>query len=545
MRKKLFAVIMSAMMMITFMPTMAFAVEPDAKATVNWTDNYSKLTVTLSADTEGNTPSYTAKATVVFSSADGCITATAAVPGASDQDFNEQYGTRAEEMRATLTANKTQKFYDLTGATIIFGTSKSKLQSSVTKTVFDGLFEASAGSQFSGLYVVEPSYTTSVKKGNDPEGARVLLSTLQSNNVTLKFPTKASLGYKETVAAQDVTLPVVASVYQAAGNNTLILNGPVSQKVTVKATAADATKAAFFVDDETKGAKITGLNQVLSLNDRVYDGAEHKVVMQNVDGLTLVSCEKLNWKTGSYEKVDAMTYKDATETGFPHTFKAVVKDAKKSATYTISVGVAQAKVKVFIPGTINVYDKASISVENILSMVAESSATAAPVAYRAENAVIAAENKAILAWGAKYYDTGVKTEGIKTFAYISKKADAPADLTEYAYSANVDLTVVEGKFEVKINTVNNDVTAMNQTKTFHVKNAKALKAKKTFKLKGDITDFGTLSYIKKSGNSKIKVASNGTVTVKKGLKKGTYTVKIKVKAAGAKDTKTLKVKIVK
>ena len=44
---------------------------------------------------------------------------------------------------------------------------------------------------------------------------------------------------------------------------------------------------------------------------------------------------------------------------------------------------------------------------------------------------------------------------------------------------------------------------------------------------------GTLIYTKSSGNSKITIAKKtGKVTIKKGLKKGTYKVKIKVKAAG-------------
>ncbi len=44
---------------------------------------------------------------------------------------------------------------------------------------------------------------------------------------------------------------------------------------------------------------------------------------------------------------------------------------------------------------------------------------------------------------------------------------------------------------------------------------------------------GTRSYVKVSGNKKITInKKTGKVTVKKGLKKGTYTVKVKVKAAG-------------
>ena len=57
----------------------------------------------------------------------------------------------------------------------------------------------------------------------------------------------------------------------------------------------------------------------------------------------------------------------------------------------------------------------------------------------------------------------------------------------------------------------------------------------TFKDQGQ----GTKTYAKSSGNAKITVSKTGKITVKKGLKKGTYTVKIKVKAAGDKNHKAL------
>ena len=60
---------------------------------------------------------------------------------------------------------------------------------------------------------------------------------------------------------------------------------------------------------------------------------------------------------------------------------------------------------------------------------------------------------------------------------------------------------------------------------------------------------GTLTYVKSSGNKKITInKKTGKVTVAKGLKKGTYVVKVKIKAAGnanyaASAYKTVKVKI--
>jgi len=63
------------------------------------------------------------------------------------------------------------------------------------------------------------------------------------------------------------------------------------------------------------------------------------------------------------------------------------------------------------------------------------------------------------------------------------------------------------------------------------KKAQTLKVSKVIKFtnKGQ----GTKTYVKKSGNKKITIAkTNGKVTVKKGLKKGTYKVKVNVKAKG-------------
>ena len=62
------------------------------------------------------------------------------------------------------------------------------------------------------------------------------------------------------------------------------------------------------------------------------------------------------------------------------------------------------------------------------------------------------------------------------------------------------------------------------------KKSKTLKAKRVVKIKKK--GKGKLTYKKLSGNKKITVASNGKVKVKKGLKKGTYKVKVSVTAAG-------------
>ena len=74
--------------------------------------------------------------------------------------------------------------------------------------------------------------------------------------------------------------------------------------------------------------------------------------------------------------------------------------------------------------------------------------------------------------------------------------------------------------------------------------AQTVKAKKAFKVKGAK---GKVTYKKVKGNKKITVSSTGKVKVKKGLKKGTYKLKVKVTAAGnanyGKATKTVKVTV--
>ncbi len=76
-----------------------------------------------------------------------------------------------------------------------------------------------------------------------------------------------------------------------------------------------------------------------------------------------------------------------------------------------------------------------------------------------------------------------------------------------------------------------------KAKTATVKYSKLKKKTQTLKVSKVITftkkGQGTLSYKKSSGNKKITInKKTGKVTIKKGLKKGTYKIKVKVRAAG-------------
>lgn len=76
------------------------------------------------------------------------------------------------------------------------------------------------------------------------------------------------------------------------------------------------------------------------------------------------------------------------------------------------------------------------------------------------------------------------------------------------------------------------------------KKDQTIKASKAFSVKNKQ---GKVTYKKKSGNKKITVSSSGKIKLKKGLKKGTYKVKVKVTDAGNDEykskSKTVTVKI--
>ena len=85
------------------------------------------------------------------------------------------------------------------------------------------------------------------------------------------------------------------------------------------------------------------------------------------------------------------------------------------------------------------------------------------------------------------------------------------------------------KLPKKANTLN--ITAKKPT----VKLAKLKKKNQAIALNKAMTVSnaqGTVTFKKSKGNKKITVANNGKITVKKGLKKGTYKIKIQVTAAG-------------
>ena len=109
------------------------------------------------------------------------------------------------------------------------------------------------------------------------------------------------------------------------------------------------------------------------------------------------------------------------------------------------------------------------------------------------------------------------------------------------YNANIHY--VKGSSSKKAQTIK--VKSGSLKKAY--KAGKLKKSAQTFKIKS--TAQGTVTYEKISGSKKIKIDKNGNVTVKKGTKKGTYTVTVNISAKATKKRyassvrKTLTVKV--
>lgn len=133
------------------------------------------------------------------------------------------------------------------------------------------------------------------------------------------------------------------------------------------------------------------------------------------------------------------------------------------------------------------------------------------------------------------------TEG-KDFVLVGTE---PVDAGTYTLTVK-GMGLYDGTMTVAY-TINKAPKAASVAKAKEVKKVyKASKIKKTKKIKLGVVSDGKVTYKVKSKSNKIKVTKNGVVKLKKGIKKGTYKIVIKVKAtknyAGGKKVIKIKVK---
>lgn len=138
----------------------------------------------------------------------------------------------------------------------------------------------------------------------------------------------------------------------------------------------------------------------------------------------------------------------------------------------------------------------------------------------------------------------VSNKGVFTATGAGSAKGTISDDTGAESAINVVVAKANNTLKVKAKTAK--VKGSTKGKKGKLKKTKKLKISKVIKFKN--TGQGKKTYIKSSGNKKITInKKTGKVTVKKGLKKGTYKVKVKVRAAGNANykavTKTVKFKI--
>ncbi|SFA89597.1 Leucine rich repeat-containing protein [Acetitomaculum ruminis DSM 5522] len=113
-----------------------------------------------------------------------------------------------------------------------------------------------------------------------------------------------------------------------------------------------------------------------------------------------------------------------------------------------------------------------------------------------------------------------------TGTYYVKASLAQKDEYKAATSNVVKLVITKAK------QVFSKVTAKKEVKLRSLK-----KASVSFKISATVKEKAKITFKKVSGDSKITLSSAGKVTVKKGLKKGTYKIKIKISSKATKDYK--------
>ena len=135
----------------------------------------------------------------------------------------------------------------------------------------------------------------------------------------------------------------------------------------------------------------------------------------------------------------------------------------------------------------------------------------------------------------KYSSGNTKAATVSANGKVTPKAPGTAKITIYAAAGDNYKKSAVKTVTVKLNKAANTLKVKGKTAAVEYKKVKnkaqSLKVSKVIKVtrKGQ----GKLSYAKTSGNKKITInKKTGKVTVKKGLKKGAYKVKVKVTASG-------------
>jgi hypothetical protein len=387
--------------------------------------------------------------------------------------------------------------------------------------------------------------------------------TLTFNEETYKSSSKEA----QTVKFEVKSILPASSVIIDGVNNYDLYGTVASATVTIDAPTATPQTANFYLDKVG-----TGLDEVL------YDGKAHTVVVDPTPGYSVAKYMVRNSATGKYEEKSSVTVTDVEETAI--SFYAVFKDAKGNEvnSNTASVNLkslnaqgetAARKVYIGFDQKASENDSTcqytvpstSYDAADYLVTLAEEKSTASATTAEAKEAISTANANAknavetnaalIKEWFNDFYyakDVTTKSDQKQgqVVLQIAEKELTSAEVTalnkKYAgllrnvgtplVLTGTDSTLTKSKATIVLNGANKNIevefVSAPSKKVYHVKKAKSLKKAKSFTVKAEADNGSAVMYKLINANSKIKInKTTGKITLKKGLAKGTYNIKVK------------------
>jgi hypothetical protein len=510
--KKLLAILLSLAIMVTFMPMMAFAATtPDGAV---WNSDFTSVNITSG----GVTKTFT-NIKKTWNNQTGLVTAEV------DWDGYEIKGWNAETKyldfnAAAITGNKNVS-YNTFNTT--YGYNKDK------KTLASGY----------GIELTKPSYIT----GTDASKVDFEISK-GVVNADVVFTVE---GFDPDNKYEDQPVTVSARFVPADPTADMVAIEPTTlptKSVTVTAVTGVASDVKFTFD-KVKGNPV---------EDTIYDGKTHKIVNNEVKGFT-VEYFVLNETTKKYDKVDAIEFKNA---GYVQG-KAVVTETdtnkKTSSFFNFTVEGSGLEPSFY-------FDDSSVKktdYRNVYSVPANANPMDYVVAYEVARSdeeeamkyfadrydIKVTSDKAdanIVVWTIKEKDDLDKTALNKKYAtFLKNYPKASLDLA-YDY---MQVVLAKDPEPVVVNDQDDDINFSGVTKYVYsgkkaIKKGK-LKKNQTIAVKAVADSGNEITFSATTADKKITVNSTtGKITVKKGLKKGTYKVEVTAKTVAGNGYKAAK-----
>ena len=536
--KKILTILLSLAIMFTFMPAMAFAeTSTDGQHTWTWDAGYGGITI----DGEHYNTIRT------WNSTDGTVTAVPDTTGYS----------------GVYTTGISVTYHDLDNA--VFGTATYSGGSWTNITATSGTYLKTATyTRPTGLIFSCPSYVSEASKNTNVRFIQFGTSSTTSpclNSGSWQGTVKGDEDYVPgSTEDQSFTLSVDVS-YRTSGITTeRVFSGKVADlPVTVKGKDASADNALFFMDKVD-----TAATSQPTLTAK-YTGADHTIVMKDLKGFT-VKYTVFNTKTNEWDSVDAVTIKDKGSVTFKGTLygadgKVVKKSDNTDAIYTLTATVEAA-------GARFAFDEDPTATEFQIPAGEEYDPADFVFAYAATGSDLATNKKAVAA------DQAELMAFFKDFAkFTTTIKKATPDIEDVEYAFNSDLTPAEvkalktkyatlmsnygmtsdGLISSTIGTDSQRFTRVHPAADTEIEfvstpSSKIYKGSKTtkkgklkknqsFTVKAVANTGAEVAYKLINANSKIVIdKTTGKITVKKGLAKGTYKIKVKAYTTTVKDS---------